>query len=128
MQALDTSITLSGDDKTRYITVASQISCEYCCGAPSIISSTGAPACGCAHSYAMRGLAKYLIVNHGSEYTDDEILIELAKWKALYFPSQSQTKAAALSAQGIPVTFINVGSNKYTGIESGSSGGMVGGC
>jgi hypothetical protein len=76
----------------------------------------------------MRGLSKYLITKHGSEFSDDEILSELAKWKALYFPGQTQAKAAALSAKGIPVTFINVGSNKYTGIESGSSGGMVGGC
>jgi hypothetical protein len=129
MKALDTSITLTGANLQRYITVASQISCEYCCGAPSIISSTGAAACGCAHSYAMRGLAKYLILNHGSEFSDDEILSELAKWKALYFPSQMQSKAAILADQGIPTTFINVGSNKYTGIESGSSGsGMVGGC
>src|SRR3989344_8740896 len=58
---LDTSITLSGDNLQRYINIASQISCEYCCGAESIIFSNGQAACGCAHSYAMRGLTKYLI-------------------------------------------------------------------
>lgn len=128
MAALDNSISLSGSDLQRYISIASQISCEYCCGAGSIITSSGTPACGCAHSYAMRGLAKYLITKHGSQYTDDQILEELAKWKALFFPSQTQQKAAALSSQGIPVNFINIGSNKYRGIEQGTSGGMVGGC
>jgi hypothetical protein len=125
---LDTSINLSASEKKRYISVASQISCEYCCGARSIITSAGQPACGCAHSYAMRGLAKYLITKHSTEYTNDEILTELAKWKSLFFPTQSKQKAAALANKGIAVTFVNIGSNKYTGIESGSTGGMVGGC
>src|SRR3989344_5384422 len=57
--------TLSATDKERYINVAYKlengISCEYCCGARAIIFENGEPACGCAHSYAMRGLAKYLI-------------------------------------------------------------------
>src|SRR3989344_5359267 len=50
---LDTSINLEGADLQRYIDIASQISCEYCCGAESVIFSNGQPACGCAHSYAM---------------------------------------------------------------------------
>ena len=74
---LDITITLTGADLQRYIDIASQISCEYCCGAESIIFSDGEAACGCAHSYAMRGLAKYLLKNHGAEYTDDGILEEL---------------------------------------------------
>src|SRR3989344_1845318 len=38
---LDTSITLTGDDLQRYIIIGLQISCEYCCGAESIIFSNG---------------------------------------------------------------------------------------
>ena len=127
---LDTSITLSGDNLQRYINIASQISCEYCCGAESIIFSNGQAACGCAHSYAMRGLAKYLIKNHPSEFTDDEILSELGKWKVLFFPGIHETKAAVLKSQGIELNYINLASNKYRGIEKGqqASGGMVGGC
>ena len=127
---LDDSITLTGADLQRYIDIASQISCEYCCGAKSIIFENGQAACGCAHSYAMRGLAKYLITKHGTEYTDDEILEELGKWKVLFFPGIHETKAAALKAQGIEINYINLASNKYRGIEKGasSSGGMVGGC
>ncbi len=126
---LDEQIVLSGDDLNRYISIVSKISCEYCCGAPSIIFDNGDAACGCAHSYAMRGLAKYLISEHGSEFADDQILEELGKWKTLFFPGQITQKAAILKQQGIELNYINLASNKYRGIESGTGGGgMVGGC
>lgn len=127
---LDSTITLEGKDLERYIRIGKQISCEYCCGAEAIIFDDGSPACGCAHSYAMRGLAKYLIKNHNSEYTDDEILEELGKWKVLFFPGIHETKAKVLKSKGIELNYINLASNKYRGIEKGesSSGGMVGGC
>ncbi|MEK6904398.1 MAG: hypothetical protein AABW87_02275 [Nanoarchaeota archaeon] len=126
---LDNTISLSGDDLSRYINVAGRISCEYCCGAESIIFSNGQAACGCAHSYAMRGLAKYLITSHGDEYSDDEILEELGKWKTLFFPEQMVTKAGIMMQKGIEMNYVNLASNKYRDIEKGaSSGGMVGGC
>jgi hypothetical protein len=128
---LDKTITLQGDDLQRYIKIASQISCEYCCGANSIIFNDGSAACGCAHSYAMRGLAKYLITEHGTEYTDDEILSELGKWKVLFFPGIHESKAAIMESQGIEVNYISLASNENRGIEKGApagSGGMVGGC
>ena len=157
---LDRTITLTGKDLERYVDITSQISCEYCCGAKSIIvrredvaninkqieaaiqagkitkeqaeqyrQKAGEAACGCAHSYAMRGLAKYLIKNHNSEFTDDEILEELAKWKTLFFPGQMMAKAEALKQNGIEFSYINLGGNKYRDIEKGAgSGGMVGGC
>ncbi len=162
----DESITLQGNDLDRYISITSQISCEYCCGAKSIIftkedeqrieqqiqdaiksgkitadqadqyrQKAGGAACGCAHSFAMRGLAKYLITKHSSEYTDEQILEELAKWKTLFFPGPMSTKAAVMKEKGIPFTYSNLGSNNYRDIEkeataSGSTGGssMVGGC
>ncbi len=116
----------------RYIRIAGSISCEYCCGAQSIIFSNGQRACGCAHSYAMRGLAKYLLTKH-SDMTDEQILSELGKWKVLFFPGIHEQKAQVLKAKGIdPTDYINLASNKYRGIEkgqtSGSGGGMVGGC
>ncbi|MBS3058151.1 MAG: hypothetical protein J4478_02000 [Candidatus Diapherotrites archaeon] len=123
-------ITLSGELKQRYIKIASQISCEYCCGAESIIFSNGEAACGCAHSFAMRGVARYLLANHASEFTDDQILEELGKWKTLFFPTILAQKAAVLKQQGIELTYINLASNKYRNIEKGaaSGGSMVGGC
>ena len=127
---LDVKISLNENDLNRYIKIASQISCEYCCGAKSIIFDNGEAACGCAHSYAMRGLAKYLLTNHGTEFTDDQILEELGKWKVLFFPGIHLTKAAVLKSQGIEINYINLASNKYRGIEQGqqTSGSMVGGC
>ena len=87
-------IVLGGADKQRYIDVGMKIACEYCCGAKSIITADGQAACGCAHSSAMRGLTAYLLQNHGSEYTNDEILREIARWKAMFFPKQMIQKLA----------------------------------
>ena len=117
---LDRQIKLSGNDLDRYIKVGSQISCEYCCGVEAIIFGNGEPACGCAHSFAMRGLAKYLIKNHGNELSNDEILEELGKWKTLFFPSQMSQKAKVLREKSIELNYINLASNKYRRIESQS--------
>lgn len=121
---------LSQEEMVRYIRIAGSISCEYCCGAESIIFSNGQRACGCAHSYAMRGLAKYLITEH-PEMADEDILVELGKWKVLFFPEIHEEKASILESQGIDATdYINLASNKYRGIEKGqlSGGSMVGDC
>jgi len=127
--SFDNSIELTGDLFDRYIKIGTQISCEYCCGAEAIIFSNGKAACGCAHSFAMRGLAKYLLKNHADEFTDDQILEELGKWKTLFFPGIIAQKAAILKEKGIELNYINLASNKYRGIEQGkTSGGMVGGC
>lgn len=79
---------LSAEEKKRYTDINLRISCEFCCGAKAIVFENGEPSCGCAHSQAMRGLTAYLVKNHGTEYSDDEILRELAKWKGRYFPKQ----------------------------------------
>ncbi|MBS3095161.1 hypothetical protein J4231_00610 [Candidatus Woesearchaeota archaeon] len=115
--SLENQISLSGNDMNRYISIAGKISCEYCCETESIISSNGQAACECAHSSVMRGLAKYLVKNHGSEYTDDEILEELGKWKTLFFPEKIAEKAAVLKSKGIELNYINLASNKYRDIE-----------
>jgi hypothetical protein len=130
---IDRIETLSGSDLERYIDILYNqhkgISCEYCCGARAIIFENGEPACGCAHSYAMRGLTKYLIKYHGDEMTDDEILTEAAKWKVLFFPGIMQGKADIMKSYGIETSYINLSTNAYRGIEQGqASGGMVGGC
>ena len=124
-------IELQGEKLQRYIKIASQISCEYCCGAQSIIFPNGQAACGCAHSYSMRGIAKYLLDKHPGEFTDDQILEEMGKWKTLYFPGALSQKAQVLKGKGIELNYINLASNKYRGIEKGApegGGAMVGGC
>ncbi|MEK6840124.1 MAG: hypothetical protein AABX72_04215 [Nanoarchaeota archaeon] len=125
---LDKQLSVQGKDLQRYIAIVSKISCEYCCGAPGIITADGQPACGCAHSYAMRGLAKYLLLEHGDEYTDDQILEELGKWKTLFFPQQLAQKAQVLKDKGIELNYINLASNKYRDIEQGATGNMAGAC
>ncbi len=85
-------ISLSGQDKQRYISIGLKIACEFCCGATGLVLQNGDAACGCAHSQAMRGLEAYLIKNHGIEYSDDQILRELARWKGHYFPKQMVQK------------------------------------
>jgi len=117
---LDDATQLNEDQMKRYIGIASKISCEYCCGVDSIIFSDGKAACGCEHSFAMRGLAKYLIKNHGSEYTNDAILEELGKWKTLFFPGPITKKAQVLKAKGVELNYINLASNKYRGAENGN--------
>src|SRR3989344_1393 len=96
-------ITLAGSDLQRFIDVGLKISCEYCCGAKAIINQNGQAACGCAHSQAMRGLLAYLIKNHASEYSNDELLRELARWKGMYFPKQMIQKLA-IQLQGADFT------------------------
>ncbi len=131
---LDQNINLNAKDNERYINVLYKlengISCEYCCGARAIIFADGKPACGCAHSFAMRGITKYLITEHGSEYTDEQLLEEAGKWKVLFFPGPMQLKASVLQGKGIELNYINLASNKYRGIEqgAGTASGMVGGC
>ena len=65
----------------------------------------------------MRGLAKYLLDRHANEFTNDEILEELGKWKVLFFPGIMQNKANVLKQKGIEFNYINLASNKYRGIE-----------
>jgi hypothetical protein len=90
---------LNDEQMERYKDVGLNISCEYCCGVKAIIFENGERACGCAHSYAMRGLAKYLIINHPEDYTNDDILLELGKWKATFFPKQTISKAVLKYAE-----------------------------
>ena len=124
------NIELNQEQMARYIRIGISISCEYCCGAKAIIFSNGERACGCAHSYAMRGVAKYLLTKH-PDMNDEQILNELGKWKVLFFPGIHEQKAKVLESKGIDSTdYINLASNLYRGIEQGqtSGGQMVGGC
>lgn len=86
------TITLTGELQQRYISIASQTACEFCCGATTLVFSDGKPACGCAHSAAMRGVALYLLQQY-PEMTDAQILTEVKLWKAAFFPGPTAAKA-----------------------------------
>lgn len=99
----DKKITLTGDDLERYKKIGASIACEYCCGVETLTKEDGTAACGCAHSIMMRGLAAWLIKNHPNEFTDEQILEELEKWKVTYFPKQTlSTKLAEMEKSGEP--------------------------
>jgi hypothetical protein len=134
-------ITLQGDDLKRYTDVGLRISCEYCCGAKAIVFPNGEAACGCAHSQAMRGLAAYLIQKHGTEYTDDQVLRELARWKGRYFPKQMSKKMTEQLQNGqytpdMAALLLELEVPKYSGQSADAplpsaikdAPGMVGGC
>lgn len=96
-------IILTGADLERYKKIGASISCEYCCGVEALTRDDGSAACGCAHSIMMRALTAYLIKQHPKEFTDKEILEELAKWKAVFFPKQTLTaKLQELEKAGEP--------------------------
>ena len=79
-------VQLSQEEKERYIKIGTTptMACEYCCGATTLVFKDGRPACGCKHSWAMRGVAAYLIKNY-PDLSDEEIMKEIAKWKVLFF-------------------------------------------
>lgn len=135
-------IVLQGADLQRYIKMGTvpSIACEYCCGATTLVDSSGRAACGCAHSWAMRGLMAYLIKNHGAEYSDEQITQQAMKWKALFFPKQMVSKfmeqsqtgkytpdmAAILS--GVDLSKLGNLKNADFGTALSSAPNMVGGC
>lgn len=80
---------LAATELERYKKIGASIACEYCCGVKTLTKEDGTAACGCAHSAMMRGLTAYLIKNHSQEFTDEQILAELTKWKRTYFPKQT---------------------------------------
>ncbi|MCR4368607.1 MAG: hypothetical protein NUV67_01745 [archaeon] len=90
--------------KQDYIRLGMSISCEYCCGAEYIVAPNGQPACGCAHSAAMRGLAMYLLKNHRAEFTNEQILEQMTMWKTMFFPKQMYQKAVQLQSEGTSLT------------------------
>lgn len=90
---------LAQEKLTRYKNITRQIACEYCCGVGALTETDGSAACGCAHSIAMRGLAAYLLENHANEYSDEDILAQLAAWKATFFPKQTVEKELNLLVQ-----------------------------
>jgi hypothetical protein len=135
LAAMDDPTKLSPDELKRYTEITLQISCEYCCGADSIVFPNGQAACGCQHSFAMRALGQYLVKNHGNEFTDEQILEELGKWKTMFFPKQILEKALQFQTAGKDINTVDLTSNRFRGFKAQTAaagiGGlpeMVGGC
>lgn len=108
------AITLTGEAQQRYISIASQTACEFCCGAKTLVFSDGKPACGCAHSAAMRGVALYLLQKY-PDMTNAEILTEVNRWKAAFFPGPTAARSGS-------------GATAQPSSSSGALPAQVGGC
>lgn len=93
-------IKLTAEKFKRYTDIGTKISCEFCCSAKAITREDGSAACACGHSIAMRGLIAYLIEKYGGEYTDEQILHEIAQWKGSYFPAKMVQKVTNELASG----------------------------
>jgi hypothetical protein len=91
---------LTPQQQEKYVKIGMSISCEYCCNADYITRPDGKPACGCAHSAAMRGLAMYILKNHEFEMSSENILQELTYWKTMFFPKQMYKRELQFQADG----------------------------
>ncbi|MBI1969256.1 hypothetical protein HYS48_01060 [Candidatus Woesearchaeota archaeon] len=78
------SLPLSPGEQERWNRIANAFTCDYCCGSPQ--NPTIITRCGCAHAAAAQGMAKWFIKNYGSNYSDEEIYGEMARWYALWYP------------------------------------------
>lgn len=74
----------------RYLSIAAAprgVSCEFCCGiGPQGVDAEGNSKCGCKHNPALQALALGLI--QGTDYNDAEVLKEIMRWKAMFFPQK----------------------------------------
>ena len=77
------AIELAPEENQRWQKLTSVFTCDFCCGGPNSVTTINA--CGCAHSYAWQGMAKFFI-KYYPEYTDEQILGEMTKWKGLWYP------------------------------------------
>jgi len=78
------AIELSLEEEQRWNRIVNSFTCDYCCGSPQ--NPTIITRCGCAHSSAAQGMARWFIKNYGSSYSDEEIYGEMARWYALWYP------------------------------------------
>ncbi|MBI2656777.1 hypothetical protein HYX03_03490 [Candidatus Woesearchaeota archaeon] len=77
------AIQLTPEEEQRWQRLTSVFTCDYCCGGPNSVTTINR--CGCAHSYAWQGMAKFFI-KYYPDYTDEQILGEMTKWKGLWYP------------------------------------------
>ena len=77
------AIQLTPEEEQRWQRLTSVFTCDFCCGGPNSVTTINR--CGCAHSYAWQGMAKFFI-KYYPQYTDEQIMGEMTKWKGLWYP------------------------------------------
>ncbi len=78
------SLQLTSAEQDRWNRIVNSFTCDYCCGSPQ--NPTIITRCGCAHSSAAQGMAKWFVKYYGGSYSDEEIYGEMARWYALWYP------------------------------------------
>ncbi len=78
------AIQLDAAQEERWERIVNSFTCDYCCGSPQ--NPTIITRCGCAHSAAAQGMAKWFVKNYGDKYSDEEIYGEMARWYAVWYP------------------------------------------
>lgn len=78
------ALQLSPEENQRWSKIVNSFTCDYCCGSPQ--NPTIITRCGCAHSAAAQGMAKWFIKNYADKFTDEEIYGEMGRWYALWYP------------------------------------------
>jgi hypothetical protein len=78
------ALELDASQQERWSRIVNSFTCDYCCGSPQ--NPTIITRCGCAHSAAAQGMAKWFVKNYGDKYSDEEIYGEMARWYAVWYP------------------------------------------
>ncbi len=78
------TIQIDATQDERWKRIVNSFTCDYCCGSPQ--NPTIITRCGCAHSAAAQGMAKWFIKTYGDKFSDEEIYGELARWYAVWYP------------------------------------------
>ena len=136
------AIQLTPEEEQRWKKLTSVFTCDFCCGGPNDVTTINR--CGCGHSYAWQGMAKFFI-KYYPQYTDEQILGEMTKWKAVWYPQgliqdylvyTGQQDASTLThggSVGIKQQFLQQGSNPQHQTQASATPlsdlpSMVGGC
>ena len=77
------TIQLTPEEEKRWQKLTGVFTCDFCCGGPNSVTTINR--CGCAHSYAWQGMAKFFI-KYYPNYSDEQILGEMTKWKGIWYP------------------------------------------
>lgn len=85
------STKLSSELQSRWEKIVGSFTCDFCCGSPQ--NPTIINRCGCAHAAAWRGIAKWMLNKYGDTYTDAQIMGEMNRWKALFYPGPMVKRA-----------------------------------
>ncbi|MBI2558539.1 hypothetical protein HYW20_04405 [Candidatus Woesearchaeota archaeon] len=75
---------LDPEQEQRWSKIVNSFTCDYCCGSPQ--NPTIITRCGCAHSAAAQGMARWFIKNYADKFTDEEIYGEMGRWYSLWYP------------------------------------------